>query len=61
MVKARTPTLTSSYPCASCGSFYFKEPDMICFWCRRPRLDLIQQRKDDKVQSVVDAWLDDDD
>jgi uncharacterized Zn finger protein (UPF0148 family) len=56
MAVARTPTMSSSHPCSVCGSFLFKDPDMVCFWCRKPRTDIIAERR--AKAGKASKWLD---
>jgi hypothetical protein len=35
--KSELVKMLSTYPCASCGRFAFKEPGKVCFWCIRRR------------------------
>lgn len=31
----RSRARSGAYPCACCGQFFFAEPSVMCYWCRR--------------------------
>ncbi len=37
LARLREPRHARVHPCSCCGRFFFAEPAVVCYWCRRKR------------------------